>query len=416
MARRRFDLEADPVALINAETLGSAPVDPFLSSVAPGLVGGSDARFASKELNIGRGAVTGGRAFRSPRVRSKSAEEEAAIAAELSSSLGSRNGQQASSVTEAAGQSGAAGLGGQFDGIGSVVGQEFGMGILSNIAKNIATTGAMGVNIGASAGQIAGAVPGAIAGAVKGGLAGPLGAGLGMLGVSDAVASPIGAANTIGGLAGTMASADIATNRARNVPNEISSFADIGQFSGSPEARAAAERAAAPVRGTGLLGLLGEGAVSLLGDFTGMFDVASPIEQAEEAIAQSEFQRSQIQAGRLPGDVLGQPDRPGMLSRAGSAIGTGMEAIGGFGSRAAAEEAGFTYNVDDKGQISIDPPTMFGEGGFFDRRSRRDREGDQSGINGGNDNGGNEGIGGFGGVGGFGGGTGGGFDSSRGFV
>jgi hypothetical protein len=373
MARRRYDEDIDPLSLINQETIGNAPIDPFLSEVAPGLVGPSDARFASKELNVGRGAVTG-RAFRSPRVRSKSAEEEAAIRAGLYNNLANRNGYNFTLAEATTGQSDAIGAG-RTDGIGGVIGEEFGLGLLSNIARGTTTTGAVGLNLGASGGDIVGAMPGAIAGAVKGAVTGPFGAGLGALGVSDAIASPIGAANTIGGLAATAVSAGAAENRARNVPAAISGFSDVGPYSGAPESRAAAERAAAPPRGTGLLGYLGEYTVSSLGDLTGLFGYEDPTTQAENALMQAEFERSQVERGRLPGDVFDQRS-PGLASRAlgytGDAINRGLQAIGGYASRRAAEEAGFRYNIDDSGQISIEPPSMnmFG----LDDRERRRRE------------------------------------------
>lgn len=401
MARNRFEDDfIDPTSLVGVET-GLAPVDPFLSAVAPGLIGPSDSQFASKELNVGREAVTGGRSFRNPRVRSKTAEEQTQEAIALSRGI-SPQYNAGLATTMAAQNAGAQPVGRQMEGgMGSIIGQEFGLGVLSNVGKNLALTGGLGLQMGAGGGDIAGAVPGAVAGAVKGAIAGPLGAGLSALGVSDAVASPIGAVNTIGGLAGTALSADIAEGREED---SLSYFG--GSPEASPEVRAAMERAAAPPRGTGLLGLLGEGMVSSIGDLTGLYQTKSPIEQAQLA-GLKEASRQKYSGTEYGLYKDPEAETPSLASRAigrtGSAISSGLEAIGGYGSKQDAIDAGFQYMTDESGQISISPPSM-NVFGLDDRERSRQQFNESAGIGiGGGRGSGFDSAGGLGGSGGWGG-------------
>jgi hypothetical protein len=241
-------------------------------------------------------------------------------------------------------------------GIGSVIAKEFGLGVLANILKNMGLSGLAASQLGASAGDFARSIPGITASGVVGAVQGPLGVGLEMAGLPGYVAGPVGAANTIGGLAGTMAASDIGLEREME---GLKGYLDTDQL---PESVVAgAQRAAAPPRGTGLLGLLNEGLISTLGDATSLYEYHSPVEQAQ---VESLREASRFKHKGTPYGLYKDPEEetPGMIDEALGFLG------GAFGSREEAERKGFKYKKDPKsGQISIDPPHMFGPGGYYDR-------------------------------------------------
>jgi hypothetical protein len=160
-------------------------------------------------------------------------------------------------------------------------------------------------------------------------------------------------------------SAEMGVDRARAQLDQMGY--DTSQL--SPDVLGEAQKAAAPpaisgLGSTGLVGLLGEGLVSSIGDFTGAYDYSSPIEQAQAAAMERANVHHPAAAERAQQAYA--DDQPGAIGPAlgavGSAIGDAAGAVGrafgGYGSKEAAEEAGFTYNTGATGQISIDPPSM----------------------------------------------------------
>ena len=249
---------------------------PTLIDVAPGLIT-SDAKYSSKELNVGRGAVTG-RSFRSPRTRSsdfksgsfKQQQEEASV--EEPTFVANDNNPSNNDVNGGPGGGGAygpEGASGQYliaqgnqeqfgpDGRlgGGTLGNAMGdsaassLGIMGLTGATAATLGALGM--GAPSGMIPGIATGSF--------------------VSSAL-NPISALNIVGG---TVAAGQTGYNAGQGIEAQGYGITDQG----IQNAQIAAFNAIDPGIG-GLAELGAEGLLSLMG--IGM----SPSESAHEAASQ----------------------------------------------------------------------------------------------------------------------------------
>jgi hypothetical protein len=377
-------------AMLDLDTMGGSPMTPFLSGVAPGLVGAAGSAFSSKELNVGRGAVTGGRAYRHARTRS--AEGPGQVPATMADSkypevigqpvgpvsavagdggrgehdYGSGRGYTKEELAEAQAMHSGGGsttdqYGGQhagMSGIGGHIAGQVGMGIGTSMAQT-ALLGRLG---GFGWSDIGKAMPGAVAS----GALSPMTGSLPARAIQGIVGGPLGvalgAANEIGGWAGGMHAADVGIDRARTAyDGHVSDLDAFGEYGDEANVRGAAEMAG--LNQFGAIGLAGQALAGSLGYGE------TPYGEAERAAVQ-QAEQNFLGSGMVPGvysdaqmaeQTLGDKAK-GMLgdavSAAGSGIASGMEAVGGYGSKEAAEEAGFTYNTGATGQISIDPPSM----------------------------------------------------------
>jgi hypothetical protein len=293
--------------------------DPTLRDVAPGLVGRGDARFASKELNPRRQAVSA-RHFRNPRVRSKEGafERGGAVAQGSPAGFGAvpsmTNFERGAIARETGGMPGVSGDIGDSSTPGGALGETIG----NSLASSMAIKGLMAAAPVAAGGLAMGAPAGAVGSAALGsGVTGMFGGmtGMGLLGLANTIGGEIASGQTA--IGATEGLSDIGMNQAQ---------IDAAQQAGYSAAQA-------PV-GTGLLGFAAQSALS---NVPGL-NVSNPTLNAMNAV--SETVAAQQGGLYIPGDD--------------GDIGVGMAAEvatpgGSVGPAGTPGEAGMTAGPVDQG-------------------------------------------------------------------